>query len=39
MFPGILGEVTLTFWLLVKGVNVARWYEQANATGAREEAV
>lgn len=39
MFPGIIGEVTLTFWLLVKGVNVARWYEQANARGARKEAV
>jgi hypothetical protein len=24
MFPGILGEATLTFWLLVKGVNVQR---------------
>ena len=32
MFPGILGEVTLTFWLLVKGVNVERWNEQARAT-------
>jgi uncharacterized protein DUF4386 len=29
MFPGILGEATLTFWLLVKGVNVQRWNEQA----------
>ena len=27
-----LGEVTLTFWLLVKGVNVERWNEQARAT-------
>lgn len=32
MIPGILGEVTLTFWLLVKGVNVERWNEQARAT-------
>lgn len=31
MFPGILGEVTLTFWLLVKGVNAERWHEQARA--------
>ena len=29
MFPGILGEATLTFWLLVKGVNVQRWNEKA----------
>jgi hypothetical protein len=32
MFPGILGEATLTFWLLVKGVNVQRWNERARAT-------
>jgi hypothetical protein len=31
LFPGILGEVTLTFWLLVKGVNVDRWHQQARA--------
>lgn len=34
MFPGILGEVTLTFWLLVKGVNVPRWLEQARVPAA-----
>ena len=33
MFPGILGEAALTFWLLLKGVNVPRWYEQAGAAG------
>ncbi len=27
--PGILGEGALTLWLLVKGVNVERWKEQA----------
>ena len=32
MVPGILGEATLTFWLLVKGVDVERWTEQARAT-------
>lgn len=29
--PGILGEVTLAIWLLVRGVNVRRWKEQAIA--------
>ena len=28
-FPGILGEGALTLWLLVMGVNVQRWKEQA----------
>jgi uncharacterized protein DUF4386 len=28
MAPGILGEVALTFWLLLKGVNVPRWNEE-----------
>jgi Domain of unknown function (DUF4386) len=31
--PGILGEASLTLWLLVMGVNVQRWKEQANAAG------
>jgi hypothetical protein len=29
--PGILGEGALTVWLLVFGVNVQRWNEQAHA--------
>lgn len=32
MFPGILGETSLTLWLLAFGVNVQRWREQAAAT-------
>jgi len=29
--PGILGEGALTLWLLVMGVNVERWNQQASA--------
>jgi hypothetical protein len=29
MAPGILGEATLTVWLLAVGVNIRRWNEQA----------
>ena len=35
MAPGILGEVVLTIWLLVKGVNVPRWNEVAERRAAR----
>jgi hypothetical protein len=31
--PGIIGEGALTLWLLVKGVDVPRWKEQAAAAG------
>lgn len=34
MIPGILGEVSLTLWLLVVGVNVPRWKEQAGEAAA-----
>jgi hypothetical protein len=30
LIPGILGEVSLTVWLLVKGVNVPKWEEKAS---------
>jgi hypothetical protein len=29
LVPGIVGEGALTLWLLVAGVNVRRWKEQA----------
>jgi hypothetical protein len=32
--PGIIGEGSLTLWLLVIGVNVPKWQEQANAASA-----
>ena len=34
MIPGGIGELSLTLWLLVKGVNVQRWSEQASAGNA-----
>ena len=32
LIPGILGEATLTLWLLVMGVNAERWKAQARAS-------
>lgn len=29
MLPGAVGELSLTLWLLIKGVNVQRWNEEA----------
>lgn len=29
MLPGAVGELSLTLWLLIRGVNVPRWNEQA----------
>jgi hypothetical protein len=31
LWPGLLGEGSVTLWLLVMGVNASRWKEQANA--------
>jgi hypothetical protein len=30
MLPGAVGELSLTLWLLIKGVNVQRWNEQTD---------
>lgn len=35
MLPGAIGELSLTLWLIVKGVNVQRWSEQASQGGSQ----
>ena len=35
LVPGFVAEALLMLWLLVKGVNVQRWKEQASAAGER----
>ena len=35
MIPGAIGELSLTFWLIAKGVNVHRWNEQASQGGSQ----
>jgi len=30
LVPAFIGELSLCLWLLVKGVNVARWEERAS---------
>jgi hypothetical protein len=36
LMPAALGELSLTLWLLVVGVNVQRWKEQASAARASD---
>jgi hypothetical protein len=36
MLPGAIGELSLTTWLLVKGVNVQRWNEAAGEQWPKE---
>ena len=38
LLPGLIGEGSLTLWLLAKGVHEQRWREQASATELRMKA-
>jgi hypothetical protein len=37
MMPGGIGELSLTLWLLIRGVNVERWNAQAKVTPASDD--
>ena len=36
-WPALFGELAFMLWILIKGVNVQRWKEQASTAGASEE--
>jgi hypothetical protein len=36
LVPAFVGELSLCVWLLVKGVNVPRWYERASREQAQD---
>jgi hypothetical protein len=36
-YPALFGELAFALWILVKGVNVQRWKEQASTAGALED--
>lgn len=37
IYPGLIGEGALTLWLLIKGVDVQRWREQASRGAGQAE--
>jgi hypothetical protein len=37
MLPAGIAEISLTLWLIIVGVNVQRWKEQASAAGDANE--
>ena len=39
LVPALIGETSLCLWLIVKGVNVQRWKEQASAAGEPDHSV